>query len=230
MRFQEDLGRTKRNKHTKALNNALPLLLSVVSVALMVFGCGGGPGGKGPPDPNDITADLEYDPRVTFPLAEFEKSDTLIRQRKFKEAEQVLMSKFLDARKAKPGSVLLGRYYIRLLTSNEGLERYEKAIQFGEKGLQILYALPADKRGTAVPFFVGHSRLGQCYMYLGKLDEAERQFKKTINVAASAPKSEIDQEWLKGCYVALALVLHQEQKLAQEKIVKKEAETLFKKK
>lgn len=216
-------------KQQRAFNSALPLVLSVVSVALMVFGCGGGgPGAKGPPDPNDITADLEYDPRIPFPMAEFEKSDTLICARKFKEAEQVLMSKFLEARKAKPGSVLLGRYYVRLLTANQGMGRYEKAIQFGEKGLQILYALPEDKRGTAVPFFVGHSRLGQCYMYLGKYDEAERQFKKTINIAAKSPKSEINQDWLKGCYIALAGVLHHEQKLSQEKIVRKEMAAMFK--
>ena len=150
------------------------------------------------------TASTESDAAWVTNIA---KARALILKKQFKEAETLLNSTLPQARKHKSDSNY-GRYIGLMGNALFSQNKSEQMIPYAEEALRVFYALPESSRPQASVLFANHSDLAISYQAQGELQKAEMQYQKAIDIAASAPKDQIDQNWLKICFKNLIFCLH----------------------
>lgn len=166
------------------------------------------------------------DPKVPFPEAEFIKGRRLLDQSNAAEAEKVLMSKLDDAIKSAAGETKLGQYCGRITTALRMQGKDKEALKYAILSGHIFYKQPAEKRPLPLWFFYLHLHQGLGYKKLRMFPEAEKQLRKAVNVASSAPKGQIDWNWHRLCLIELIDTLGHEKKTNEAKVIKGELKAL----
>ncbi len=166
------------------------------------------------------------DSKVPFPEAEFVKAIKLIDQLKVAEAETLLMSKLDDAVKSAAGETKLGQYCARLCTALHMEGKDKESLKYAILGSHIFYKQPAEKRPLPRWFFNVHLHQGLGYKKLRMYPEAEKQLRKAINFASSAPAGQVDWNWHRLCLIELIDTLEHEKKTSEVKVVKGEKKAL----
>ena len=166
------------------------------------------------------------DTKVTFPEAEFVKGRKLIDQLNVAEAEKVLMSKLDDAVKSAAGETKLGQYCARISTALHMEGKEKESLKYAILAGHIFYKQPTEKRPLPRWFFNVHLHQGLGYKKLRMFPEAEKQLRKAINFASSAPAGQVDWNWHRLCLVELIDTLGHEKKTNEAKVVKGELKAL----
>ncbi len=166
------------------------------------------------------------DTKVAFPEAEFVKGRKLIDQLNAAEAEKVLMSKLDDAIKSAAGETKLGQYCARISTALHMEGKDKEALKYAILAGHIFYKQPAEKRPLPRWFFNVHLHQGLGYKKLRIFPEAEKQLRKAINFASSAPAGQVDWNWHRLCLIELIDTLEHEKKTSEVKVVKGELKAL----
>ncbi|MFA6212002.1 MAG: hypothetical protein WCT03_17455 [Candidatus Obscuribacterales bacterium] len=167
------------------------------------------------------------DTKVAFPEAEFVKGRKLIDQLNVAEAEKVLMSKLDDAVKSAAGETKLGQYCARISTAMHMEGKDKEALKYAILAGHIFYKQPTEKRPLPRWFFNVHLHQGLGYKKLRMYPEAEKQLRKAINFASSAPAGQVDWNWHRLCLVELIDTLEHERKTSEVKVVKGELKALL---
>ena len=205
-------------------------LVIAVSVSMTSFGCKKTTGEKVDQAVLFEKTFTEGEPDLTieFPEEEFAQAKELRKEKKPGTAEKLLLSKLEVARKSSVGTTKLGKYLVRLnnVLFDQGNDR--DAIKYGEIAQKIFYDQPLEKRPLA-PWFVNiHSYLAMSYNRQLKYEEAEKHFKKAIQVSSNAPKAEVSESWMKLLYSSLADVYKAEGKKDAEMKVRERMFELYK--
>lgn len=166
------------------------------------------------------------DTKVAFPEAEFVKGRKLIDQLNVAEAEKVLMSKLDDAVKSAAGETKLGQYCARISTALHMEGKEKESLKYAILAGHIFYKQPAEKRPLPRWFFNVHLHQGLGYKKLRMYPEAEKQLRKAINFASSAPAGQVDWNWHRLCLIELIDTLGHEKKTNEAKVVKGELKAL----
>lgn len=167
------------------------------------------------------------DTKVAFPEAEFVKGRKLIDQLNVAEAEKVLMSKLDDAVKSAAGETKLGQYCARISTALHIEGKDKESLKYAILAGHIFYKQPTEKRPLPRWFFNVHLHQGLGYKKLRMYPEAEKQLRKAINFASSAPAGQVDWNWHRLCLVELVDTLEHERKTSEVKVVKGELKALL---
>lgn len=205
-------------------------LVLAVSVSMTSFGCKKNAGEKVDQAVLFEKSFTEGEPDLTieFPEEEFAQAKELRKEKKPGTAEKLLLSKLEVARKSSAGTTKLGKYLVRLnnVLFDQGNDR--DAIKYGEIAQKIFYDQPLEKRPLA-PWFVNiHSYLAMSYNRQLNYKEAEKHFKKAIQVSSNAPKAEVSESWMRLLYSSLADVYKAEGKKDAELKVRERMFELYK--
>ncbi len=166
------------------------------------------------------------DPKVPFPEAEFVKGKELRDELRTVEAEKVLKSKLDEAVKSAAGQTKLGQYCVRLNNVLHMQGKEKEALKYAILAGHIFYKQPIEKRPLPLLFFNMHLHQGVGYKRMHLYAEAEKQLRKAINFASSAPAGQVDWSWHKLCLVELIDTLEHERKTSEVKLVKGELKAL----
>jgi hypothetical protein len=176
------------------------------------------PGEKAFVTPEEEKAYVENAPdtSVKFPEDEFVRGRKLRDQLKAAEAEKVLKSKLDDAVKSAAGQTKLGQYCVRLNNVLHMQGKEKEALKYAILAGHIFYKQPVEKRPLPLWFFNVHLHQGLGYKKLRIYPDAEKQLRKAINFAASAPAGQVDWHWHRLCYMELIDTLKLEKKKPAE--------------
>ena len=221
-------------------------LLSLASLSMtlgLLTGCGE-PAPTGGPDKaatnNGRTGELAYvtddeiakfvngtpDNAVKFPEDAFVKGREDLLALKFADSEKVLREGMDAAVKSSAGQTKLGQYCIRMNNALYEEHKYKEALKYAILASRIFYKQPAEQRPVPLWFFNANMHEGFCYKYLGIYPEAEKQLRKAINVAGSAPAGQVDWRFHRLCYIELFDTLNKDHKAGEAKQVKEEMKLL----
>lgn len=235
--------------HRSALTWVLTSLLLITPLGLT--GCSEpseappktGDGGKTPPSKPPVPKALTEDDFVTqdeqkrfvdnapdtsvkFPEAEFQEGRKFLEQQKPSEGEKILKSKLDDAVKSAAGDTRLGQYCVRLNNNLFAEDKDKEALKYNILATRIFYKQSPEKRPLPFWFFNVHLYQAMGYKRLRMWPEAEKQYRKAINIAAGAPTGQINWNWYRLCYLELIDTLLLEKKKAEAEQVKKDLKDL----
>lgn len=170
--------------------------------------------------------DNAADTTVKFPEAEFQEGRKFLQQQKPADGERVLKSKLDDAVKSAAGQTRLGQYCVRLNNNLFMEDKHKEALKYNILAMRIFYKQSPEQRPLPFWFFNVHLYQAMGYKKLRMWPEAEKQYRKAINIAASAPTGQIDFNWYRLCYLELIDTLLIEKKKAEADLVKKDLKAL----
>jgi hypothetical protein len=161
-------------------------------------------------------------PAIPFPEEEFQLGRKLLLQKKYSEGEKVLKSKLDQAAQSATGQTKLGQYLVRLNNNLFAEGKTEESLKYAILASKIFYNQPPVQRPVPMWFFNVHLRQGLGYKLIGKNAESETHLRKAINVAASAPRGQVEFPWHRLCYTELIDTLERQKKKTQADIVRKD--------
>lgn len=198
-----------------------------------------GPGGKTGPavetlsEDDLVTADEQKrfvdnapDNTVKFPEAEFQEGRKCLEQQKPADGERALKSKLDDAVKSAAGDSRLGQYCVRLNNNLFAEDKHKEALKYNILATRIFYKQSPERRPLPFWFFNVHLYQAMGYKKLRLFPQAEKQYRKAINIAAGAPNGQINWNWYRLCYLELIDTLLLEKKKPEAEQVKKDLKDL----
>lgn len=136
------------------------------------------------------------DTSVRFPQEAFDLAGQLKSQRKFSDAEGILLDHLNQARKAAPGSDKLGQYMVRLNNVLFDGGKDDLAIKYGEIASKILnknFYRSKDSIGWLVNI---ESYLAMGYNRKHRYKEAVQKYTDAIKLAESSPSGKVAPSWI----------------------------------
>lgn len=145
--------------------------------------------------------EMEYvggdpDKGTRFPIEIFEMAKQLKTEKKYSQAEGLLLSNLEQARKAARGTDMLGKYLVRLNNIFFDQGNDTEAVKYGEVASKILtknYYRSRDSIGWLVNV---ESYLAMSYSRLGKFDKAVKKYTEAITLSEKAPKGKVSDSWI----------------------------------
>ena len=136
------------------------------------------------------------DASVRYPQEAFDLAGQLKSQRKFSDAEGILLDHLNQARKAAPGTDKLGQYMVRLNNVLFDGGKDDLAIKYGEIASKILnknFYRSKDSIGWLVNI---ESYLAMGYNRKHQYKEAVQKYTDAIKLAETAPSGKVSSSWI----------------------------------
>ena len=134
------------------------------------------------------------DERVKFPSEVFEKAKELKSQKRYVEAEEIMLANLDQARRSSRGTPMMGKYLIRLNNILFDLGKTDESISAGEIGARIL--AKSDSSELITWKVNGESYLGFAYQRKRDFPRAVQKYREALRLAGQAPTGTITPAWM----------------------------------
>lgn len=136
------------------------------------------------------------DRSVRFPQEAFELAGKLKAEKKYSDAEGILLDHLEQARKAARGTDQLGQFMVRLNNVLFDGGKDKQAIKYGEIASKILNKNSYRSKDSIAWQVNIESYLAMGYARLHKYKESIAKYKEAINLAQGAPPGKVAASWI----------------------------------